>query len=737
MGGEPLSASTSVTLFCAKLNIEIEFNLDCGSFARIGSGQDMEITIPISGVKDFELKLDRDATGHLIASDGANTHVVTEETGLYIGSHHFTLRPSRAPVPSFHHDSEFQIPENHQVFTQPSQPSVHAPWHGLGDKAKLLFAGFLLAIGVITASFLVKERSVSGNNSTSTQSSDSAKALEPSIESSPDKPQPLPVAHGATPKSRDLVDWSRIAEEVKKSVFQLNVLNEHGQPYALGTAFCMEPGGYLITNAHVIRGSESFEAVTAQGAIFKVTNVRHFDEAHDLAVLEIEAREWTGLKLAGPDRPKVGDPVAAYGSPKGMQGTFSEGVVSALRPGSDLGEKQMGDLIQISAPISNGSSGSPVLNAQGEVIGVATLVLRSSQNMNFAVPVSALKQLLETKPLSKGEFESQGALANQQANSEKKDIDTLPTAPSPDQQFASDPESQGFEIAKKASNWIEAFRIAKSLVSRHPESSTAHFEMGFAASELSLHEVALRSYQESIARDPESSSAWNNLGCVYGILKKPLDAEKAFARAAELEPSDILAWTNLARFRVVNKKWAEASQALMALAQVDKSASDKFLADIQKVFSRSWPEGLHAMTASYRARYPLATSDPESLGKKLAARFLSFGAGDNVDAELRSYADVVEPYFGEARKEAREILKDLIEYRRKWPARSYDLNGFESAKLNSSKNLLIARYSFVYQVAGNGKQRKGIIKQETTFFRISEDFWIVKGVRTLSSSKEE
>jgi hypothetical protein len=261
-------------------------------------------------------------------------------------------------------------------------------------------------------------------------------------------------------------------------------------------------------------------------------------------------------------------------------------------------------------------------------------------------------------------------------------------------------------------------------------------KQNYAASELSLHEVALRSYQECLAKDPESSSAWNNLGCVYGELKKPLDAEKAFARAAELEPSDILAWTNLARFRVVNKKWEEASQALIALAQVDKSASDKFLEDIQNSFSRSWPEGLHAMTASYRARYPLATSDPESLGKKLAARFLSLGAGDSVEAELRSYADVVEPYFGETRKEASGILKDLIEYRRKWPARSYDLNGFESARLNSSKDLLTARYSFQYQVAGNGKQRKGVIKQETTFSRVSDDFWIVKGVRTLSSKEE-
>jgi tetratricopeptide (TPR) repeat protein len=396
----------------------------------------------------------------------------------------------------------------------------------------------------------------------------------------------------------------------------------------------------------------------------------------------------------------------------------------------------MGDLIQISAPISNGSSGSPVLNAQGEVIGVATLVLRSSQNLNFAVPISALKQLLETKPLSKGEFESKGALANQQAAPENKEMFKLPEAPSPDQQFASDPEAQKFEIAKKASNWIEAFRIAKSLVSRYPESSSAHFQMGYAASELSLHEVALRSYQESIAKDPENSSAWNNLGYVYSKFNKPLDAEKAYARAVEVNPTYSLAWVNLARCRSFNEKWEEATQALIALAQVDKAASDKLLGDIQKVFSRSWPEGLSAMTAIYRARYPLATSDPESLGKKLAARFLSFGAGESVDAELRSYADVVGPYFGETRKVASEILKDLIEYRQKWPVRSYDLNSFESAKLNSSKNILTARYSFRYQVAGNGKQRKGVIKQETTFSRISDDFWIVKGVRTLGTKEE-
>jgi S1-C subfamily serine protease len=722
------NSSTLVTLFCEQLNIEIQFNLNCGSFARMGAGVDMEVTVPISGVKDLELRLDRDATGHLIASDGDNTYLVTEETGLFLGPYYFALN-SPPPVTAFLPEAVSAAPEIHQTSIPIVLSPGQAPWHGLGSKAKLVGLAFLAAVIFVAATVWTNGNPETRKKISRIETTEPTKATEEPIPSVPSKS----LSEDTAPKVQSRqIEWSQIAELAEKSVFQLNVLNEHGQPYGLGTAFCIAPEGYLVTNAHVIKGSENFEAITAQGAKFNVKAVRYFDELHDLAVLEIDGRGLAGLKLAG-DQPKVGEPVAAYGSPNGMQGSFSEGVVSALRPGSDLGAKQMGDLIQISAPISKGSSGSPVLNARGEVIGVATLLLKESQNLNFAVPISALKQLLETKPLLPDEFESREALAANPPFPAEEKLPESPAAASPAESITSDPEMEGFEQAKRASKWIEAFRIAKSLVAKYPESSTSHFQMGFAAAELSLYDVALRSFQESIAKNPESSASWNNLGIIYGRLRNDVEAEKAFARAAELNPSYSLSWGNLVRTRVINKKWREAGEALISLAQVDKSASEELLGDLIKNFGRPTPSGLTQMILNYRTRYPLATSDPEALGKKLVARFLSLGAGDSADAELRTYADIVEPYFGKAGKDAGDIYDDIIEYRRQWPSRSYDLTSFESAKLNSSKNLLTVRFSFQYQVAGNGKQRKGVIKQEMTFSRIADEYWVVTAVRSISN----
>src|SRR5262249_3421737 len=84
----------------------------------------------------------------------------------------------------------------------------------------------------------------------------------------------------------------------------------------------------------------------------------------------------------------IGDEVYVVGNPEGLEGTFSQGIISSLRGN---------DYIQITAPISHGSSGGPVLNKNGEVIGVAVGLIEEGQNLNFAIPVSKLTQLLNRK----------------------------------------------------------------------------------------------------------------------------------------------------------------------------------------------------------------------------------------------------------------------------------------------------------------------------------------------------
>ncbi len=182
-----------------------------------------------------------------------------------------------------------------------------------------------------------------------------------------------------------------IAHRAFKSVVMLQMLDENDEEVAIGTGFIVE-GGWVATNAHVLRGanhatlwpidSRKSIRLPLEGIVSQVT---------DLALIRLPDSappELLTLPLAADKLPVVGDTVFAVGNPQGFEGTFSDGKVSGLR--RDGNETY----IQITAPISPGSSGGPLLDEQGQVVGIVTATWTGGQNLNFAVPVSALRELM-------------------------------------------------------------------------------------------------------------------------------------------------------------------------------------------------------------------------------------------------------------------------------------------------------------------------------------------------------
>ena len=169
---------------------------------------------------------------------------------------------------------------------------------------------------------------------------------------------------------------ARIYAQASKSVFTIVVKSPTGRIVTLGTGFCVD-GNRIVTNEHVVRGGNPYLDLGAVRLPLKLVAV---DAANDLAVLKPDGEIASPpLKLA-PAQPKPGTTVFALGNPEGLEKSISAGVVAATR--SFRGR----DLLQISAPISHGSSGGPVLTANGEVVGVAVGMLEDGQNLNFAVP---------------------------------------------------------------------------------------------------------------------------------------------------------------------------------------------------------------------------------------------------------------------------------------------------------------------------------------------------------------
>jgi len=179
-----------------------------------------------------------------------------------------------------------------------------------------------------------------------------------------------------------------IAEKTFPSVVMLVMQDSHGQPISLGSGFFVNED-IVATNLHVIEGAASgYVKIVGKKPKYDVAGFVVIDRQRDLVLLKVQNVKAQTLVLADSNNIAVGDEVYAIGNPQGLEGTFSKGIVSGIRK---VGEDK---IMQITAPISPGSSGGPVLNTQGEVIGVSVATFKGGQNLNFAIPASYLSILL-------------------------------------------------------------------------------------------------------------------------------------------------------------------------------------------------------------------------------------------------------------------------------------------------------------------------------------------------------
>lgn len=188
------------------------------------------------------------------------------------------------------------------------------------------------------------------------------------------------------------------AQEVAKRAFGSTVLlvmeDSNGQPVSLGSGFFVGEGK-VASNLHVVEGAaRGYAKIIGQKSKYDIEGIIAIDPARDLVILKISGARAPALAIGNSESVQVGETVYAVGNPQGLEGTFSQGIVSSIR---EVGPDK---LLQITAPISPGSSGGPVLSGNGEVVGVSVATFRGGQNLNFAIPSCYLKKLLgETGPV--------------------------------------------------------------------------------------------------------------------------------------------------------------------------------------------------------------------------------------------------------------------------------------------------------------------------------------------------
>lgn len=158
----------------------------------------------------------------------------------------------------------------------------------------------------------------------------------------------------------------------------------------LGSGFFVRADGTIVTNHHVIKDASHVSVRTSTGEVYRQARVITWDVDRDLAIVRVDAFDAPSVRLGNSNEVKVGSDVLLLGAPRGLEQTASSGIVAAVRV-DDSGLR----LIQTSAAASPGSSGGPLLNESGEVIGVLSFSLGQSQNLNFAVPINYARGLLD------------------------------------------------------------------------------------------------------------------------------------------------------------------------------------------------------------------------------------------------------------------------------------------------------------------------------------------------------
>jgi tetratricopeptide (TPR) repeat protein len=269
-----------------------------------------------------------------------------------------------------------------------------------------------------------------------------------------------------------------LIKQARPAVVTIIVYDRRGHELGFGSGFFVSSSGELLTNHHVIEGASSAKVRTFDGRLVPVQVILADDGKSDLARLLVLNEEATPYLAVANERPQVGDHVMVMGSPMGLDETVTEGIVSAV-PEQRAGQSDLEPAtLQITAAISEGSSGGPVLNGRGEVVGVATAFMREGENLNFAVPLERILTLDRSRPRT----------------------------------FA---------------QWRHP---------RRPVTATDYYLDGLASWRLSDCQTGLELFKQALDKEPRLAEAWWGRGLCLVDRDKQNDAIAAFDRALQLRP---------------------------------------------------------------------------------------------------------------------------------------------------------------------------------------------------------
>lgn len=342
-----------------------------------------------------------------------------------------------------------------------------------------------------------------------------------------------------------------LVKRVKPAVVAIATYDATGEALMTGSGFFLRPG-QVVTNLHVIRGAVRAEIKTldGKGKVFPVNGTLAVDEEGDLALLSIEmplASATRSTELAK-DLPDEGETIFVIGNPLKLEGSVSDGIVSAVRevPNSYR-------IIQITAPISHGNSGSPVFNLKGQVLGVVTVKVTNGQNINLAIAAARVAELTAGKlqPLSELALKGKGDVAETLYRS---GLDSL-----------------------WLGNYDNAVGYFENAANKNPRRAETWVQVGYCKVKQGKNVEAIRAYQQALQLKPTDPEIHNKLGDAYYYSGRLREAIESYTEAARLRPDWAETFYNLAIAYSESGNPSMAAQQARILQRLDPKLYEKYL----------------------------------------------------------------------------------------------------------------------------------------------------------------
>ena len=304
----------------------------------------------------------------------------------------------------------------------------------------------------------------------------------------------LGLVHGAVAPEEIAKRWS-------PSILFIDVVKEDGG--GVGSGFFVDEK-HAVTSWHVVSGAKSIRVATKERNDANARTVASLPE-YDLALIEVDQGLGAGAAMIIRKEPARDlEKVYVCGNPEATSFVWSDGSV-----GNSLQKTEMGELIQITAPISPGSSGGPVLDAEGKVIGIIKCYLKSGQNLNFAVPVKHVQSLYLEK--DKGDRYSV---------------------------ILSMPEWAKLKSSAQEGDQDLSRNAITRVVQKTGEDVFWRTEIGVVLFRNKLYEMALEEFKKAVKIDVGYAKAWANRGATELQLNKTEEALESYNRALQIAPDD-------------------------------------------------------------------------------------------------------------------------------------------------------------------------------------------------------